>query len=136
VLAVRVAHGRLVAVVRIRLAVFHLVFRNETYVTTCACGIIQCRSAITGSPGERRNSDAQLVWTVSGPVRGTLDPVFLDRKKVASARLVGGPAGELVLDRVRDEPFQGRADGLVVGGVDDQPGAGCGLHREAGGGHL
>ena len=69
-------------------------------------------------------------------VCATLDSTFLDRKKVASARLVSGPAGEVGLGWIGDEPFYGRAGGLVVGGVDDQPGAGRGLHRAASGGHL
>jgi len=69
-------------------------------------------------------------------VCAALGSPFLDRKKIARARLVSGPAGEAVLVRVGDDPFHGRAGGLVVRGVDDQPGAGRGLHREAGGGHL
>ena len=33
-------------------------------------------------------------------VRAPLDPPFLDRKKIACARLVSGPAGEAVLVRL------------------------------------
>ena len=35
-----------------------------------------------------------------------MDRAFLDRKKIARARLVGRPAGEVVLDRIGDEPLQ------------------------------
>jgi len=60
----------------------------------------------------------------------------LDRKKFTGPRLVDRPAREVMLGRVRHEPFHRHPGGLVVRGADDHPGAGRGLHREAGGGHL
>src|SRR5271157_74718 len=59
-------------------------------------------------------------------VVGHLDPwprLVLRRHEIAGSRLVGRPAGEPVLGRVRHEPFHGRAGGVIVRSVDHHPGA-------------
>ena len=53
--------------------------------------------------------DSQLFWPVLSRSAVLLAGAFLDRKKFPGPGLVGGPAGELVLDRVGGRAVAGVA---------------------------